>query len=501
MECFADLGSEVPVFRTGDIGRYDCNGLIQFVRRADRQVKVRGYRIELESIERALLELPAITGARVLVTHSDSDPALHAFVVSTALTADSEVALKNALRASLVEVAVPQTIVVLTRFPMTPNGKVDERAMLAQLAVKTAKVAPSSTDVLTHAEERIIALWSQFLERTSIGVHDDFFDLGGSSLLAVKMLSSLSAELDTTLPVELLMRNPTSRRFAEAVEEKVARPEEPLVVKVHESGARPPFWMLHPVGGHVLFIRRFAKLLGTDQPLFGIQAQGLDGIQRPIDDMGEMAELYIQHMKEHQPEGPYYFGGPSFGGRIAYEIAQRLRARGETVAMLAMLDTWAPGFPKRHRFDRWLLEKIPQYLGEWRTKLLRRVFTRVLRLEKFGHAHYKALDEPHSVRAHLGASIRNVIEANERASRNYKTKPYSGKITLLRASILPNWRGVDFSDTTNGWSQFAESVDVRPVNCRHQHILDHPALDEVVEVFRERLQAAQAQHDDASREK
>jgi len=311
----------------------------------------------------------------------------------------------------------------------------------------------------------------------------------------VAALSRLSAALGTPIAVEVLMRNRTPATLASALLSHARHLEEPLVVKVNEAGSRPPLWMFHPIGGHVLFIRRLAAELGPDQPVFGVQARGLDGVQPPIDSMDELVALYAGLVRQHQRSGPYFLGGPSFGGRIAFEVAQQLRQDGAPVAMIAMFDSYAPGFPVLAPHHR-LWSRLERHRRRWPWLIPERPLAAVRRWlagqgaeggrEGAGPDYLDDLDPD---RGGLERSVREVIAANQRAAKSRPTAYYGGRVSLFRAEIQPleDFKA-DFSDVKNGWGKYAREVTVDIVKGTHHHIMDFPALSELVARFKARLE-------------
>lgn len=237
-------------------------------------------------------------------------------------------------------------------------------------------------------------------------------------------------------------------------------------------GETPPFWLLHPVGGNVLFGRYFAH---HGISIWGIQARGLDGRAAPFDSIPRAAAYYLRLIQKHQPNGPYFLGGPSFGGNLAYEIAQLLRRQGEQVGMLALFDAFGPGYPR----------KLP---------LHRRIGLRVSRVLKQNAEPEQDVFETARVPAGEGPHIRGlrrVIRAHEHALRTFRPEPYEGRVHLFRASEAPNWDGLSFDDPTNGWGQVVlGGVEVTHVPGTHQFILDPPWVDVLVRELREALKRA-----------
>ena len=472
----ARVGPWDRMYRTGDLGRYDAAGQVEFVGRGgDGQVQVRGYRVELGEVEGALLSRPGVARAVVRLC----DDRLVAWVVAPGLSGPS---LRHALMAELPEPMVPAAVEVLEAFPLTPNGKVDVASLPAP-GLRPDEPQRENVEPRTQTESEIAGLWRELLGREFVGVEDDFFQLGGHSLLAVRMLSLLGERLGgVALPVGLLMRAPTVGALARALHEQAWVDEEPLVVPIQlgQPGALP-FWIIHPIGGHVVFAHRVARHLDRGRPLYGIQARGLDGHSPPFLQVEPMAAHYVQLLREVQPEGPYCLGGPSFGGTVAFEMAQQLVRAGQQVAVLALFDTFGPGYPDSKDMPARVADHFGhlfrltwrQRLDYVRERLNSRLAGRDQRWKKYdvqeAEAHGQLVD-----------AVRQVIDANYRASTAYAERPYPGRVQLFRALHRPVFPGKTFSDPTNGWHRVAlRGVDVIEVDCTHQTIMDEPGVTTV----------------------
>ncbi len=201
----------------------------------------------------------------------------------------------------------------------------------------------------TPLEQKLCAVWQKQLGLSRIGIHDNFFDLGGDSLLAIELVSNIQKTLQVELSRHSLLRAPTIAQLSEilaqqtssdsAAEEQASSPEQSLLVPFQSQGHKRPLFLIHPIGGGVYIYRDLAQQLGRDRPIYGIQAQGFDGTAEPLTSIEEMAELYIKLIRSVQPEGPYLIGGSSFGGIISFEMAHQLKAAGQQVDMLMMIDT------------------------------------------------------------------------------------------------------------------------------------------------------------------
>ncbi|QSQ26379.1 non-ribosomal peptide synthase/polyketide synthase [Pyxidicoccus parkwayensis] len=329
------------LYRTGDKVRWLEGGTLQYLGRIDFQVKVRGFRIELGEVETAVRHHPAIREA-VVVAREDGTGGkrLVAYVVPHEDAALEAAHLRAHTQGLIPEYMVPSAFVVLEALPLTPNGKVDRKALPAPDFTATRRegfIAPR-----TGTEEVLAGLFSEVLGLERAGVHDNFFELGGHSLLATQLMFRVRQAFGVKLPLAVLFQSPTVAQLAQHLEQtRTPAPWSPLV-PFNATGAERPFFCVHPVGGNVLAYAHLARLLGPQQPFYGLQSWGLDGKHPPLRSVEEMAASYIQAMRSVQPSGPYLLGGWSMGGVIAYEMARQLEQCGEEVALLALIDSYTP---------------------------------------------------------------------------------------------------------------------------------------------------------------
>jgi len=314
-------------------------------------------------------------------------------------------------------------------------------------------------------------------------VRDDFFALGGDSLRAVAMLSAVEARLGVSVPLSAFARAPTIEGLAERASSPAQ--EEPLTVVVQAGDGRAPLWLLHPVGGHVVFGNWLRAGMSPTQPILGIQARGLDGKHAPLTTVEAMAALYVDVIRAAQPYGPYFVAGPSMGGYLAVEIAIRLRALGEEVALLALLDTWGPGYPRptSRAVRLWDSARALAAMPTWRERAAK---IRE-RISFFSQPPNRIVPPRYDVLAAIASrgdgdkgtllrTIEAVTRANEQANMTYRTSPFDIPVVLLRATRgMPQWSGVRFDDPTNGWGPYARGgVRTIPFACEHLELVDEP---------------------------
>jgi amino acid adenylation domain-containing protein len=336
----APMGPEGPprLYRTGDLGRWEDDGSLQHLGRLDHQIKVRGVRIEPGEIEEALVLHPDVRQAVVTLRERQSGgKALVAYLVCAPGADPAPRDLREALRERLPEAMVPAVFVRLDEMPLNPNGKLDR----ARLPEPRATVADSAD--LSRLERDLAELWREILNLEGLpGPEDDFFELGGDSLLAFKLFDWISARLDTELPPSVLVQASTLRELASWID-AAEFVEGRAVVALHPEGSCVPCFYVQSGAGGILALRNFAAAFGVDQPLYGIQAFRDEQVEEgDILSVASTAAECVAIVRERQARGPYIIAGHSIGGHIAYELACRLEADGEEVIYLGLLDPPAP---------------------------------------------------------------------------------------------------------------------------------------------------------------
>jgi amino acid adenylation domain-containing protein len=325
------------LYKTGDLVRYLSDGTIEFLGRVDHQVKLRGFRIELGEIESVLVQYSGINEALVTVRADQSgDRRLVAYLINPQHKPANVKEIRHYLKKKLPEYMVPSAFVFLDKFPLTPNGKIDRKALPAPDQIRPAfeqtYVPPRSP-----IEEMLVAIWREVLNVDRIGIHDNFFELGGHSLLAIMLCTKIEAQIGKPISVELIFKFPTINRLSGTLENYVnskSKNFNSIITAFQEEGTQPPFFWLQ--GGKV--IPFFLEELGPNQPLYFLNHQSQDGNRAKYLTIPEMASFYLQSILQIDPEGPYYLGGYSIGGKIIYEIALQLCEHGKKVALLLLLD-------------------------------------------------------------------------------------------------------------------------------------------------------------------
>lgn len=485
------------LYRTGDLAKYRQDGNIVSLGRLDFQVKVRGYRIELGEIEAALVAAEGVREAAVALR----DEQLVAYLVPVNLAGDRAIhvaTLRERLRERLPEYMVPGRFLVLERLPLTPNGKVDRKALPTPSGQTDVASASAFAAPRTNLEARLTTIWERVLHRSPIGIHDNFFDLGGHSMLAVKLFLEIENQLFQKLPLATLFNHGSVAALSQALEAASARSAYAWssLVPIHPGGTRVPLYCIHGAGGNVLLYRELAARLGSDQPVYGFQSRGLDGCTRPLKTIEEMAQAYIEELRTVRPKGPYCLAGYCLGGLVAYQMARLLWRAGEAVPLLALLDTYNPAAAgefsrigallQRARFHFGnLLQAGPWHLGSYVREKIRVArdgeLANLLGLKKSrSNGHGQAFEQSTGASENHGA----VQWLNDQAVNMFKPEPYEGSIVIFK----PQVNYANMSDHQMGWGELARGgVEVVDLPVNPHAMLVEPFVEHLARALRQEL--------------
>lgn len=474
--------SGTRLYRTGDLVRRRADGLLEFLGRIDRQLKIGGRRVEPGEVESVLLASPDVLEAAVSpVTTSDGRKSLAAWVVlrpdADAEDAEDGDAAVAALRAFVVErlpsFLRPSRIERVAGIPRLTGGKVD----FETLKKASGGVSASRPELSDPVERALASIFQRLLGSGPVSRDDDFFELGGDSLSAVHLLAEIETTFGTRLPIARLLREATIAALARDLREGSG--ELPgCVIPLQPDGAAPPLFCVHGLGGHLLRLSTLARELRPDQPFFGLQSPGLDDDQPVPETVVELARLFLQEVTKRIGDETLHLTGMSFGGIVALEMARQAVEQGRRVGLVAMFDTYltevlAPPAPLsgaallRHRLRR----AIGDRLGRGK-RLLRRTLHGADRIEK----------------ANEYRNFTRVLELNDEAMRRYDLGAYDGTVTFFAASQRD--RGL--------FDQFERRIGCRlevvPVPGDHMTMYDPPHVAELASALRQamRKQASQA---------
>ncbi|NEQ41889.1 MAG: AMP-binding protein, partial [Okeania sp. SIO3I5] len=482
------------LYKTGDVVRYSPDGNIEYLGRIDNQVKIRGFRIELGEIEAVLNTNSQVKQAVVTVREDiPNNKSIVAYVVSNNESLNSNL-LKEELKQKLPEYMVPSAIVFLEKFPLTANGKIDKKILPApevDLTQESQLILPR--DII---EIKLAQIWSKLLNINPIGVTNNFFNLGGDSLLAVHLMSQIQQQFQRNLPLATLFSSPTIEQLADILRSE----ENPLpwsaLVKI-KGGLLPPLFCIHPAGGTVFCYQDIASYLSSEQPVYGLQSFGLSLESTHHTSIEQMAAHYIQEIQTVQPHGPYFLSGWSLGGLVAFEIAQQLQSRGEQIALLILIDSAPPSMiPKEQENNVAVL--VEEFLGqdldlEQDLDMSLEELQELDREELLTYVVELAIKKsliPEDFDLAQALYLLKIQKLNVQALHNYQPQFYSGSIVLLKASEIDgNFESA--GDFESAWNELVESIETYLVPGNHQSMVRSPHVQTLAQQLQNSLTLAQ----------
>ena len=476
-------------FRTGDEGVLDEDGYLTITGRLNEIINRGGEKISPREVDDVIMDHPGVAAAATFpVAHLTLGEELAAAIVLRPGTALSAQALLGYLRGRLADFRIPRHFAFVEQIPKGPTGKIQRRGLAQLLGLAdvagSGRAAPREQDrPSTPLEARLQVLWQQTLRLERVGLHENFFLLGGDSLQGVELLAAIEEALGHSLPQSALVAAGTVAQMAELIE--TGAPSECLV-PIRATGARPPFFCVHDLSGHVLNLRNLALRLPDDQPFYGIQSVGLDGNEMPLSTIEEMAARYVREIRSVQPTGPYYLGGYSMGGIVACEMTRQLREAGEGVALLALLDTYS-GQGRQRVLWPWLRYQWREFWSRRRVYLAQRgrnVAARALAIIRRVRARVLKRAPGAQESVVTGKRRWSVDELNGLAVLSHRMVPCDCDGVLLKAELDP-W---DHPDRHEGWRKLIRgNLTVRVVGGRHLEILREPHVRAVAAALTEFL--------------
>jgi amino acid adenylation domain-containing protein len=451
-------GLNARLYLTGDVARKAPTGELYFHGRLDDQIKIRGLRIEPGEIVTALRSHPAVAAAAVTAIGSEQNKQLTAYVVlRSEVNADE---LRSHLAARILSNMTPAVFVRVDELPLTANGKVNFAALpIPDRSNSLEQVVEAKPE--SETQVKVASILSSLLGGRELGLNDNFFRLGGHSLLAAQLIAHIRKTFDVELPLRSIFESPTVAALANqiALLQRDEKPAAPSLAKTQSKANLRPFFCVHTHGWDLQIHDKITRVLGPEWPFYGLQPSSVIGEDAPNFTAQELAAKYIGEIKKIQPEGPYHLGGYCFGGIVAFEMAQQLRAQGEDVPLLALVDSFFPGeqsdFPIRP-MRRNFFWHVDTYLGEflWRSPKQRLAYTKYLMRFlvapsiKLRWARAKSNDA-----GPIDNRWPELENANKRANEAYVPKPYPGRIVVFWGA---DYSFRSFHDRRLGWSEVAE---------------------------------------------
>ncbi len=490
------------LYKTGDLARYLPDGNIDLLGRVDHQVKIRGFRIELGECEAVLSRYPQVRQAVVVVREDPSgERILVAYVTTKPGTVFTVAEAIGFLKSTLPDYMVPSAFVVLNELPLTPNGKVDRRALPMP---DSGRRTPEEGFVAArnHLEREVANIWQEVLGIQPVGVKDNFFDLGGYSFLAVRVMSRIETVFGKKLPVTALFQMPTVEQLGQLLRQEVSLPPWHSLAPLQPNGSKVPFFWVHGESSDALL----SRYLGKDQPLYGLLHQTHDGTPARYTSVEDIASHYLSEIRTVQANGPYFIGGYCFGGLLAFEMAQQLKRRGEQVGLLVLLapsnlrsNQLSDRAPEdvhtfssmrtslRRKWTRYRLNEERLSRREWRLRVFKLARGKMVESLVRITAPVRKLAETAACKAYLKAGLLlplglrspYILKVYFRAIRDYVPEVYSGRVIIFKGP--PRWRTL-----------VGTSVEIREVPGSHSDVLKEPYVRVWAEGLKSSLQEAQS---------
>ena len=547
------------MYKTGDLACYFSNGNIRFIGRKDYQVKVRGFRIEVGQIEAMINQHPNVDQAAVVAREKESkDKSLIAYVVLKH-EKNTTNELRYFLKQKIPEYMIPTTFVEVEALPMLPNGKLDRKRLPEpssfQKNFDSNFLAPRDT-----IEKDLTRIWEVILEVSPIGVRDNFFSLGGHSILAVQLMAQVQQQFGINLALVTLFQSPTIEQLANEITElansrptistdssnnistitnkylfkpfeynpikflqKIRRKVKSIshtfllekllyyrnffrsfssnsssLLEIQTGSSKYPLFFVPGSVGTAFYLYHLAQNMGSEQTFYGLQSVGIDGKSRPLTRVEDMAAHFIREIKAVQPQGPYFIGGHSFGGLVAFEIAQQAQRKGDEVALLAIIDTIAPIYTSKITNSEWDDTKVIAFftnvVESWTGKQIGVSYETLQTLNPDEQLEYfkECMKRVNLLLPTIGSKkilgVLQVLKASLNTLYCPKNK-YKNKVTLFRGEDYLFYLNSDnkhirhiVQDPSLGWNQLASKpVEIHFIPGDHVSIMAEPHVQLLAE--------------------
>lgn len=478
------------LYKTGDLVRFFADGNIEYLGRKDNQIKLRGFRIELGEIENALNEFNGVKSSVVIAKDFSSyDKRLIAYYVSADGNEISVSELKKYLTVKLPVFMVPSEFIYISEIPVTGSGKVDKKALPEPETTRNINNNNYSQPADT-LELQLVKIWEKVIGKSPIGVKDNFFDLGGHSLIALRLFGYIEKLTGKKLPLSILFSHQTIEQLAVILRDDGWVPQWKSLVAVNAGGSKTPFFYVPPAAGTALEVKNILKYIPSDQPFYILESVGLDGKEEPHTEIQQMASHYVKEIQSLQPEGPYLIGGRCFGGRVAFEVAQQIVSQGQKVALLSIFDTYPPFMYKNadlHSQTRDLDHFVKRTIDNLKSGDLFKVGLNFIKIS-FRKYKRKLKDKTELMFSDEREKIFKKIRQIHTDSQNrYVAKVYPGKITLIESAATNN-------EYKEKWGKLAaDGLDYYTIpDTDHLTIVQEPKLKEFVEKLNFVMEKAQS---------
>jgi amino acid adenylation domain-containing protein len=429
------VSSEAGVlYRTGDLARFLADGQIELLGRADNQIKLRGYRIELEEIESVIDSHPGVRKSVVkMVDLGEGDQRLIAYVIPQNAVLFEEAQLREYALRSLPPYTVPAAFIAVEALALTPSGKVDRKALPAFVDVKLLHTAVPCEMPADELEAAILDSWRTVLNLPHVDLEHNFFAVGGHSLLAARMFAKLDDRLGLTLPISLLVESPTPRLLADRIR-KIKQSPIRCLVRMQTKGSLRPLYLVHHLFGDILLYRALAECFAPERPVTGIQAP--EGLAERSErcSLKSLAAGYVQELLERQASGPFHLAGFSSGSVLAFEMASQLKELGHEVGLLALIDgdinAPGPALSKPAKYVKIASRKLCKIVFKFHDEIKEGPRQFIAKRIKYWHLVWSVRRLKNSPA--LPETKLTLQQALFLAENDYRPQPYSGPVVLLR---------------------------------------------------------------------
>ncbi|WP_328603285.1 amino acid adenylation domain-containing protein [Amycolatopsis sp. NBC_00345] len=471
------------MYRSGDLVRRRSDGCLEFIGRTDDQVKIRGFRIEIGEIEAVLARHPAVAQVAVVVREDvPGDRRLAGYLVGHRDTGVDLAGVRAFAESRLPGYMVPGDLVVLDAIPLTANQKVDRRALPAP-----RRVAEAGRAAGTELERRLCALFAEVLGVPEVGPEDDFFQIGGHSLLGIRLVSRIRSDVGIELNIRTLFEAPTVAAIARLDANDDVRDPLEVLLPLRTGGDRPPLFCVHPAAGVSWVYSGLLRHLGTDRPVYGLQDPALAGTADPGRTIDSIATEFVALIRSIQPHGPYHLLGWSYGGLVGHAMATLLQSQGEEIALLALADSFPllghPWTASTELETSELLGMVLDSLGHERE-------TADLGYPEF----VETLRDADPVLAELDPEvlpeIAHVFGHNMDRAHRFRPGVFDGDLLLFAAT---KDAGLGRGARPEDWAPYLTgTIDVRPLLASHGDLLSGRPLEELGSMLRAALAIDQA---------
>lgn len=507
----------IRVYRTGDLARYGNDGNIVFLGRRDAQVKIRGYRVELGEIEVQLTKMNGIIEAVVnmvedvaghdrLVAYVLMDVHSHKITKETLVETGHPIILDGAISSGqalewrkqladlLPEYMMPYDFVAMDRFPLTKSGKIDRKALPDPKNHLLKRVDSQYVAPRNPTEAFIAKIWERVLGLDLVSVTSDFFELGGYSLIAVKVMLAIEKETGKRLPIGSFFENSTIEKLSKLIRKDTNDTKWTRLVPIKPTGTKPPLYIVHGAGLEVMVFQRLVKFVDPEQPIYGLQAKGVDGKETPSETIEEVAADYIAEILQHNPDGPYAIAGYSSGGIVAFEMTKQLHKAGKEVFFLGLFDSYA--YSNAYKILHGEAAIASYLLRKWLFMgILLFRNPKVYIMDKFYYLRgilysaYKKVFPEARLFEEPSEYLKNVQTVHLSAHKRYKMEPYHCHAHLFRAEIKtvysPNFK-------SNAWEPFLlDGLAIHEIPGHHLSVFEPPGVQILGKKLQECLDASQ----------